>query len=286
MQRPPNPFSLYDFLGYFIPGAIALYSLIYFFGHVHPEFTPVSVARQLFDFSHPENYLPFVVTSYVVGHLLSYVSSITVEKYGVIQYGYPSKYLLNVPVQRYFSRRLWRKKLEWDDTPRVICLILLAPIVLFDYLLGQKLAFNLRFVRPLDPILRNPALEMMRTMLANLAIVGSPNNADEDFFRYVYHYSVEHAPNHFPKMQNYVAIYGFERTITLIVVIYFWLSIWHAFFTSVKWSVSLLVTVAIGLIAYLFFMAFMKFYRRFSLEAIMAAIIVYKFPPTRLLSSE
>lgn len=40
--------------------------------------------------------------------------------------------------------------------------------------------------------------------------------------RHPAYYAVENAPNHFSKMQNYVALYGFFRTLTPIAVLLFW----------------------------------------------------------------
>lgn len=95
-----------------------------------------------------------------------------------------------------------------------------------------------------------------------------------DFFRFIYHYTVENAPNHFPKMQNYVAIYGFLRTITFILVLFFLALVIHVgyFPLSVKTLVWLAFTVAI---TFSFYLAFVKFYRRFSLEVLMALAAIH-----------
>ena len=96
---------------------------------------------------------------------------------------------------------------------------------------------------------------------------------DLDFFRYVYHYALENAPSHVTKMQNYVALYGFLRTIAFIAVVVFWVGVWHAFMgLSGIWTSVLMVAVS-AVLAYLMFMAFVKFYRRFSLEALMAMAV-------------
>jgi hypothetical protein len=97
-----------------------------------------------------------------------------------------------------------------------------------------------------------------------------------DFFRFIYHYAVERAPNHLPKMQNYVAIYGFLRTITLISVFFFWGTIWHiAQLECFHWA-FVGISVGVSFLSFIFYMSFIKFYRRFSLEAFMALSAVYE----------
>lgn len=109
-----------------------------------------------------------------------------------------------------------------------------------------------------------------------------PHESDAvDFFRYAYHYAVENAPNHYPKMQNYVALYGLLRTLSLISLLLFWIVFVHAFTrTLTAWGIVFWVT-AVSLLTYVLFMAFQKFYRRFSLEALMALSVTYPPPPSK-----
>jgi len=83
MEFKQNPFSLYDFLGYFVPGALFLYGL-YFALALHSRTQAVfSSLSDLVDFSRIELYLPFILSAYLVGHILSFMSSIIVERYSV-----------------------------------------------------------------------------------------------------------------------------------------------------------------------------------------------------------
>ena len=90
------------------------------------------------------------------------------------------------------------------------------------------------------------------------------------FFLFAYHYAVEKAPNHFPKMQNYVALYGFLRTLTFISVLFFWCLFVHIIDGSFSTKVSVISLVFSALLSFTFYMAFIKFHRRFSLEVLMA----------------
>ena len=91
-----NPFSLYDFLGYFIPGALVLY-LIMIIEHLK-KVNSFDITDIFECVSNPSvnQALLFIILSYVAGHFLSYISSITIEQYANWKYDYPSKYLLGL----------------------------------------------------------------------------------------------------------------------------------------------------------------------------------------------
>ncbi len=65
-----NPFSLYDFLGYFVPGAIAVFcfAIIY---NWDTNSLQNSVQNTLGGLGKTELLLPFTLFSYVFGHILS-----------------------------------------------------------------------------------------------------------------------------------------------------------------------------------------------------------------------
>ena len=93
-----------------------------------------------------------------------------------------------------------------------------------------------------------------------------------DFFRIFAHYTFEHTKSHQFKLINYVVLYGFLRTLTFIMVILFWYMTYLMIITkSIQFDLRLLLLI--GLISYSFFMAFMKFYRRYTLEGLMLIAI-------------
>ena len=118
---------------------------------------------------------------------------------------------------------------------------------------------------PIAVMLRTGQNERLRTQQQMISVY-----IGDDSFRLLYHYAVEHTPNHCPKMQNYVAIYGFLRTTTFLLVATFWVLTWHLFTINagpLQKATIILFTVAVCNVSYA---AFLKFYRRFSLEAFMA----------------
>lgn len=106
-----NPFSLYDFLGYAFPGALMLYLIsktcdILFDGLPLDELlinvdNCCPISEFIFNFC---SLSLFVILSYVMGHIVSYLSSITLEKLTIWYYGFPSTFLLLPKTKRYRTR--------------------------------------------------------------------------------------------------------------------------------------------------------------------------------------
>ncbi len=275
MELKQNPFSLYDFLGYFLPGGAFLYGCFGLAAAVKPGFHAFSAIAESLGVSEKEAYLPFVIASYSLGLILSFVSSVTVERYSIWRFGYPSKYLLGFPPRPYF---------EVDEPAtarkvfRIAVGVFLFPVMTLDLLIGERLGMRELYARVLDEWLVELLKERLNcfmkatSRLDHLEQFGQPKK--HDYFRYVYHYTVENAPAHRPKMQNYVALYGFCRTLCLLAVCFFWLVCFAGVSGSLTlvWLVVLLL--ALWLLSFLSFVGFAKFYRRFSLESLMALSVI------------
>lgn len=277
MDLKQNPFSLYDSLGYFTPGAIFLYGLMAGYAHIQLSGNLLQQITATLSFDRAELYIPFVLASYAIGHFLSFVSSITVERYSIWAYGYPSKNLLGLKHLGYFS--VSEKKIQrW--IMRFVVGFILAPIALIDWLLGSFAGLGKVYIKRLDPFLIEIIQRKVFRLVSEHAELPDVDNygraVEHDFFRYVYHYAVENAPNHLPKMQNYVALYGFLRTLTLISIMFFWGLIWHVADGMFSYMDAAWLLLSSMLVTYVLFMGFIKFYRRFSLEALMAMAVTYK----------
>jgi len=274
MDIKQNPFSFYDFLGYLIPGAIFLYGGLLIAGHLIVGETAIGFVTTKLSFDKAEIYIPFVLLAYVVGHFLSFISSITVERYSIWAHGYPSKYLLGIPSKNYLAADK-NKKLR--IVMRVFVFIILAPISTLDWLFGNKAGMRDLYAKSLDNLLIEVLRRRIECLIDNHAQVedrAAHGKAGQlDFFRYAYHYAVENAGNHVPKMQNYVALYGFLRTLTLISLLLFWIVVWHVITSGVSCLFGVLTVSIAAITTYLLFMGFVKFYRRFSLEALMAMAV-------------
>lgn len=268
-----NPFSLYDFMGYFIPGATSIYLI---------QIVNIIKKSNCIDLNIVLNSFPtiqkgiliFLILSYVLGHLISYISSITIEKYAVWKYGYPSKYLLDINSLKFWTGAKKFHSIFW----RICLIILLLPTVILDYVLGHYFGFKNFYSNKLDPMLvkiiklkTNNLLNKLGTTTENGFEEGEGNNSD--FNRIILHYTYENSKNHQSKLTNYVAIYGFLRTFTLITNILFWYFIVHTYLFSDFNLISVYVIISISIISYIFFMSFMKFYRRYTLEGLMLLTI-------------
>lgn len=274
-----NPFSIYDFLGYFIPGALMIYVFLLIsnsgeFDNISSIFTVIGQNKSL----EIDNILFFIILSYALGHLINFISSITIERYANWKYSYPSKYLMNLKP----NHKFWIGPKRIKIWKAILCL-LIFPVAVSDYILGELLNFKDFYTRKLDRFM----IEMIKSKgIVLLDKLGAPltkSLREYDFHRIFSHYVYENSKNHQSKMTNYVSLYGFLRSLCLISTIFFWFilfKLWKIsydhislkyYFQEVKYL--FLAFLILGLISYIFFMAFMKFYRRYTLEALMLIAI-------------
>lgn len=273
MEIKQNPFSVYDFLGYFVPGAIFFFGIVYApifqfdFGF---DFTALSDCAKRMEAGF---FLPFTLVAYNTGHFLSFLSSITIEKYSVWKVGYPSSFLFGEKAKNYFLDL--EKKTIIENFWRLVVWLFLLPISIPDYLLVFLSSNEPHYSRPLS----EPQQQISRKALVSFPqgreFSANLKSLPTDLFIIAYHFAVEHAPAHLPKMQNYVALYGFTRTTAMLFVIWFWFGILTSIRTATLPLLAMFLMVGLCFMAYL---NFMKFYRRFSMEVFMAMIAITTFP--------
>lgn len=288
-----NPFSVFDFFGYVIPGAFALIAVFYFIKMEPLNFTdPMSlgeviatVKRWLMASESIVSCSVFLILSYIVGHLVAYISSITIERFLIWWYGYPSEFLLTEEGRWWHvchdaRSMLNNKKHHYirdflrTYSLRIVVSLLLFPI-LIPTLLMKILGGDGFLVKTLDAYLKDIILCKRKALARHLHLPDSAHYDKVDYHRVIYHYVYEKAGSHRQKMDNYVALYDFLRSLTLIFV-----GIFMYVMTSVGcgdcqvgpyywWSLLGLMVVT-----YLFYMGFFKFYRRFTLEAFMCLVSI------------
>lgn len=281
-----NPFSLYDFLGYVFPGALTIL-IVYFFtdnteikGSMNLYHHAVSFLSKFHtNGSWLEETIILTLASYIVGHLVAYLSSITIEQYAIWVYDYPSRFLLNdIPSWHFWTAyseygRHKIIKILW----RCAIAIFVLPITLCTLIIGKILRVKYFFIKKLDSHLIS-AINDNKIRLAQYLGVNLDMNSD--FHRIIYHYEYEHLNRHSIKLDNYVALYGFLRSITFICnCVFMWLFGWYAcpsfrYFNDYtpNWKFVLLLCI-MAFATYLFFMGFMKFYLRFTLESFMCLVV-------------
>lgn len=301
-----NPFSLYDFLGYFIPGALSIYITMFFIRvfdyDLYQSVTSIAFGRV--DLS-----IAFIIVSYALGHGINFLSSITIEKYSIWKNGFPSHYLLENSDNVYYSKKANQIKIFYlsqttfliqvniNKDPgfkdkkgylkvrklalfwRILLWLLILPITFTDYIIGTLGGINKYSTNPLCKVLADLIVEKIVILLDQLNI-----NRDQhfDFHRIIQHYYYEKYNKHLKKFDNYIALYGFTRSLALICSI----STMVFIITSLvqtniligssysigilgKWIISLFLLT----LSYIFYMAFAKFYRRYTLENFMCLVI-------------
>jgi len=282
MNAKQNPFSLYDFLGYFTPGALLIYGCLIIDEYLFCN-TSLILNSDVYIFSDKiEIYLLFILSSYVLGHMISFISSITIEKYAVWIHGHPSKCLLNIESKGYFhiEEKDYKGYILARKPLRFLVLIILLPITFWDIILGKFLNFQDLYINPVDDFLRSSLSGKIIKLIENNS--GSINISEHDFlkkydfFRYVYHYTIENAGAHVPRMKNYLASYGFLRTASFLSIILFWcIFIFHIWPNGFK-GLHVAYLIIYSLIPYILYMGFVKFFKRFCLEAMMAVAVTYE----------
>jgi len=275
-----NPFSLYDFMGYFVPGAVLIYGFLIIDvleGSNDRSFSSylILVLNSLPKLT-LEGIILMLIASYAIGHVLSFASSIFIERYAIWMYGYPSRYLLSMSskmIKDIFISHSW-----YGKTRMIFSALLIFPVVISDLAFGKILKFDSFYARPLDSTLialvKLKANRMLSKLIGDNETEVPSKNCEEygDFFRIIQHYTFEKSLHHQSKFTNYVALYGFLRTATLITVI----SIWYLLYLSLynggfSWSLASALII-LFIVGYSFFMGYMKFYRRYTLEGLMVLV--------------
>lgn len=291
-----NPFSLYDFLGYFFPGCLALFIIftICKTNEIYCDFVPSDYVNTFMDFLRGTEkldllriLLPFIVIAYVLGHLISYLSSLIVEYFTNWTFGYPSKFLLHTDEQSSRSK-FWKissinkKEHCVKMGARIfICLILFPVTTLILY--GRSVSKPLvNFItRSQDSYTVNCIEKKLYALASKINIDKPPINLDFDYHRIVMHYVYLHYPACQKKVDNYVALYGFLRCTTLILCLFTdfiifmgIISILHAIFDGcicISWS-SIILIVCLWISSIVSYLGYVKFYRRFTLENYMTLL--------------
>ena len=299
-----KPFSLYDFLGYFAPGALFLYILLLFLKYYNESLFKCVLN---INFGKVELFVAFIIVAYVIGHALNYISSITIEKYSNWMYGFPSYFLLFGTKKHYFKKLTYSENdLELDLSEcdladnfkenysirnkskskkrmffswffsglwRLMLLIFLLPIFFYDCIVGRIMKLKLFYTNQLDIVLSNAIIKKIQKLFRKLDIdvlIGT------DFFRVISHYYYENYEKHQSKYDNYVALSGLTRTLSLIFCLTTWLFTFIIIFTNMfclQLHLSILIISFLSGISYIFFMAFMKFYRKYTLEGYMCLLV-------------
>ncbi|HFD3053034.1 TPA: hypothetical protein ACF274_004882 [Escherichia coli] len=278
-----NPFSFYDFLGYLIPGGFFIL-LMYFCGLTFDLDIVIDLTEllrgqsQIFGIL---NYGSIVIISYIAGHFISITSAFFIEKYMNEELQYPSEYLFNkLSDDKKNVLTPSSDKLNEDTKRKIKCCIIkvmLFPIIPWDYA-TQKLCYS----QSLPFQLANTTWLMIKEgyekkFRIDDKLLNIRTGLHDDLFRLAYHYVYEFSNQHQTKIQNYVALYGFCRNICLVFVITFWISFLTLIYRAIEGGAVSYISISTLLsffFVYVFYVGFVKFYRRYTLEVLMAFAVL------------
>lgn len=279
-------FSLYDFLGYFFPGALFI-SLIYL------AFLPSELLYDHILFLkcwkvfNTIDYLAviLIIASYSFGHFLSLLSTLTIEKYTTEKYGYPSKLLLSIKDDDGNCSR--KKDGICTKVKNCIMYIFILPIILSDLLYGCLFKGEHKYIKSIGDPYENMIKKRLYKIFYQLKFSesGVKNGCKEnidlnfDFHKFLIYYNYEFTNKHGHKLMNYVSLYGFLRVVSLLFCFLFYVLIWR-FLKDDSYSLRvweyLIVLILISSVSYVFYLGYLKFYRRYSEENLMLTLIVNK----------
>ncbi|WP_377115398.1 hypothetical protein [Pseudoalteromonas sp. M58] len=177
------------------------------------------------------------------------------------------------------AKSYWSGKKKRDNFGRLILWLIIFPISFPKLILKSWLNISMfNQAKPLPEHLGkdvfNKCISVLETHIeVNENKFDLKRGIDGDYLRLLYHFVFENSEHHASKLQNYVALYGLTRNVSFVFILIFWASAVSMFTGRIGFNPMLLI--ALSLLSYAFYIGFIKFYRRYSLEAIMA-ISVFK----------
>lgn len=292
-----NPFSIYDFMGYLFPGLFLLIILVYvrngnfdisYIFRFKVLIEAIGANQSTFDL---DKSILIIILGYITGHFVSYSSSITIETFANTIFGYPSEYLLygndlSWPemIKKYFKcsansslKEIKVLKLVCKFIVKIFVFLFLFPISLMTFLLGWLVDINAYITRPIDEYLKKSILKKQYELAKILNIKKTDLKKKSDYHRMVMHYVYINVTECQRKVDNYISLYGFLRSITFVFCICFDCCLFYSLRTvdismPMNWNLVFELTILYTM-CILSFLGFMKFYRRNSLENFMTLLV-------------
>jgi hypothetical protein len=277
-MSPKDPsFTAYDFLGYAVPGlgALVLFDAT-IYCHVLGNHLNYDLLCSRYMQAGLATIVPVLLISYLMGHILGFVSSVVIEKHATWMHGVPTNVLLGHGQHfGYFDTA--GDYPRFSKALRLISAILIAPLSLIDCMFARVIPLSKNYIKALDPILISVSAAAHRDILKKFSIDFEKYSEEEkdglDLHAITIHCALESAPAHVFSVRNYVVLYGFLRSIALLVVFAFWVAVIH-FFQHPHLGVFGAL-VLLGALSFICYAAYLKFRVRYHKEGIMALIASY-----------
>jgi hypothetical protein len=206
--------------------------------------------------------------------MISFVSSITIERHATWMHGLPARVIIYGFKADYLDTKGSSNPFASVILRLFVCAFLL-PISFIEIVAGRWMKLSRNYIRPADKMIRQAFLLSMARLLAAIGMqVGDLADGqpwEYEIERLAVHCALERAPSHVYSLRNYVVLFGFLRAMCLILVGTFWAVLVHSLVRHEFLQVA--ATFAIGsLIIFTCYASFMKFWFRYYYEAIMAII--------------
>jgi hypothetical protein len=232
----------------------------------------------------------FIILAYTMGHILSFLSTLTIENFTVWMFGYPSKNLLDINrPARYFEKKMKNPNtVNWavtllSYTLRLLLAVFLAPITLLSITIGKLLDLNKsvytkKIGEPYIELIKEKIIKRFHLLDPNLTLDFNKH----DYNKLLIHHSYDVNASHQPKLMNYVALYGFLRVISFILNILSMYLLFDVFYISDEKLIidfhqnfsTQFITITISAFGtYVSYLGYLKFYRRYSQENLMIMLL-------------
>ena len=272
-----GPFSFYDFLGYLFPGVISAFFIYLYIIIINSDYSldypkiidSLSKTLVIFSDRFLINIIVLLIFLYVLGHVVSFLSSCIIEYFSNCLFKYPSFFLLN-RVKTSFMYYICNYFCMTDAVIfiwRVVIAILLFPISIVLLLIGHFIRINEYMTRPFDEFTIHNIIIKQKELLNKLNFqedkLFSEHTDIHSIIMYHVYYNIEDRRR---KADNYIALYGFLRSLTLIFCCN---TLFLIMIILIKIDINnsdILITSLMFVLSNISFMSFMKIYRRFTKE--------------------
>lgn len=286
------PFTVYDIVGYLAPGFITLYGALIFIDPTSNSIISESLHfEEVFHSSALQQVttaIAILILSYLCGHIVSFLSSITVERLLVIWQGYPSGWAFRAYlgaswwdlVLASIPQELTQKKKQDSFSSIREAQNFLSFLLLHIFLLPLILGFLASaLVGARRSVIKAVPSALIRESLFCSDKMGCPIQSDQinkenvgDWFKWISAHVTNTNNVAFLRMYNYLTIYGFLRAMVFILNGASWLTFISAYPSQLpSMSTAAFIVPAIcAATATVCFLEYIKFYRRYTEESISA----------------
>lgn len=304
-----HPFSLYDFIGYFIPGSVFLFLLILFdtgkdgFCAICNFVENLSIACNNSFLHSISTFIFFFAISYVGGHLISILSNFVIEKSYICSYHNYFYYVILDSENKLKIKRegsflfdillFYIYFYEW-----LLIILQKLDVKIWDKEVRERMRNNIlsefRHIKSPDQKIQKILKSSLLAVLNKKIICEEKDSENKEelfvldrgkktnFFELFYHYVIEYGSNHLYKVQNYVALYGFMRNMSMVFCILFWFTLFAVFLNAIgiidlTWPrLNWLLLFVYSFSGFLTMFGLHKYKKRYSLEVLMATAVLSK----------